>query len=57
LKKGTHLILPFAFGDFELNGDCEIIFLILKNNNCTIGLKVLILEIAFTEKTNESPAL
>lgn len=25
LKKGTHLIIPFGFGSFELEGNCELI--------------------------------
>ncbi|WP_096190927.1 mannose-6-phosphate isomerase, class I [Neobacillus soli] len=25
LKKGTHLILPVGFGEFEVDGDCELI--------------------------------
>lgn len=25
LKKGMHLIIPFGFGDFELDGSCELI--------------------------------
>lgn len=25
LKKGSHLILPFGFGEFEINGNCELI--------------------------------
>ncbi|MEH7377029.1 hypothetical protein [Neobacillus drentensis] len=27
LEKGTHFIIPVGFGDFEVDGNCELIFL------------------------------